>query len=131
MRLSLLQKHENAHEDSVWTAAWAPDGSTLVTGSVDESVKLWNEAGDTLEQKHQLVGGLPSSSKGPEHRSQRQSYFRRPCPSALAKRPLPCACSVQHILARMISSIIRIFCPLCSALASHSALARINRRAAI
>ncbi|KAL4419861.1 hypothetical protein ABPG75_006959 [Micractinium tetrahymenae] len=56
MRLSLLQKHENAHEDSVWTAAWGPDGGTLVTGSVDESVKLWNEAGDTLEQKHQLVG---------------------------------------------------------------------------
>lgn len=56
MRLSLLQKLENAHEDSVWTAAWAPDGDTLVTGSVDESVKLWNEAGDTLEQKHQLVG---------------------------------------------------------------------------
>lgn len=71
MRLSLLQQQENAHEDSVWAAAWAPDGSTLVTGSVDESVKLWQEAGDTLEQRHHLVGlslgvvgvGVDSSGK--------------------------------------------------------------------
>ena len=57
MRLSLLQRKENAHEDSVWAAAWAPGSNTLVTGSVDESVKLWSEVGDTLEQKHHLVSG--------------------------------------------------------------------------
>ncbi|PRW33530.1 WD repeat-containing 61 [Chlorella sorokiniana] len=56
MRLSLLQKQENAHDDSVWACAWAPGSNTLVTGSVDESVKLWQEAGDTLEQRHHLVG---------------------------------------------------------------------------
>ncbi|EFN53663.1 hypothetical protein CHLNCDRAFT_36331 [Chlorella variabilis] len=56
MRLSLLQKQESAHDDSVWAAAWAPTGNTLVTGSVDESVKLWQEVGDTLEQQHHLVG---------------------------------------------------------------------------
>lgn len=59
MRLSLLQKVEGAHDDSVWAAAWAPGDASgvLVTGSVDESVKLWQEAGDALEQKHHLVGG--------------------------------------------------------------------------
>ena len=55
MRLSLLQKLENAHDDSVWTAAWAPDG-TLVTGSVDESAKVWRQGGGGgLEQAHVLV----------------------------------------------------------------------------
>ncbi|KAL4857036.1 WD repeat-containing protein VIP3 [Chlorella vulgaris] len=56
MRLSLLQRLEDAHDDSVWAAAWAPNSNTLVTGSVDESVKLWQESGDTLEQQHHLVG---------------------------------------------------------------------------
>lgn len=84
MRLSLLQKHENAHEDSVWTAAWAPDGGTLVTGSVDESVKLWNEAGDTLEQKHQLVRWQELIDKG----------LKRPSP----KRLLPRRCSCRPCL---------------------------------
>ena len=56
MRLSLLQRAENAHDDSVWACAWAPSSNVLVTGSVDESAKLWQEAGDTLEQRHHLVG---------------------------------------------------------------------------
>ena len=55
MRLSLLQRQEQAHEDSVWAVAWSPASNTLVTGSVDESVKLWQEAEDTLEQRHHLV----------------------------------------------------------------------------
>jgi WD repeat-containing protein 61 len=58
MRLSLLQRQENAHDDSVWAAAWSPTDNTLVTGSVDESVKLWRETGDTLEQVHHLVSQL-------------------------------------------------------------------------
>ena len=31
MRLSLLQKQENAHDDSVWACAWAPGSGTLVS----------------------------------------------------------------------------------------------------
>lgn len=95
MRLSLLQKLENAHEDSVWTAAWAPDGDTLVTGSVDESVKLWNEAGDTLEQKHQLVGGHGSSEKGRGQPSRRRRHRRRRCLGALAYC-VPCLWLAPH-----------------------------------
>ena len=59
MRLSLLQKLENAHDDSVWTVAWAPASNTLITGSVDESVKLWQEGTDTLEMLHRLVSDTP------------------------------------------------------------------------
>ena len=57
MRLSLLHKLDAAHDDSVWAAAWAPGSNTLVTGSVDETVKLWGEEGDALTQQHHLVRG--------------------------------------------------------------------------
>lgn len=55
MRLSLVQTLESAHEDSIWTAAWSLKEDVLVTGSVDESVKLWQAGGPALEQQHQLV----------------------------------------------------------------------------
>ena len=55
MRLSLLQKLDNAHEDSVWAASWAPGSNRLVTGSVDETVKVWNDEGETLKEHHTFV----------------------------------------------------------------------------
>lgn len=55
MRLSLLCKAEEAHEDAVWSCAWA-GGNTLVTGSVDERVKRWEEANGRLEALHTYTG---------------------------------------------------------------------------
>ena len=34
-------KAEGAHTDSVWSAVWAGKDDKLVTGSVDETVKVW------------------------------------------------------------------------------------------
>lgn len=31
-----------AHDEGVWAVAWLPNNTQLLTGSVDESVKLWN-----------------------------------------------------------------------------------------
>lgn len=44
MRLTRTLKVDDAHEDAVWCVAWAPGGRSLVTGSVDESVKVWDVA---------------------------------------------------------------------------------------
>uniref|UniRef100_M4D1G7 Uncharacterized protein n=1 Tax=Brassica campestris TaxID=3711 RepID=M4D1G7_BRACM len=45
MKLAGLKSIENAHEDSVWAATWVPATedrpSLLLTGSLDETVKLW------------------------------------------------------------------------------------------
>lgn len=57
MRVSLLNRVENGHDDAVWGISWAPQSGTLATGSVDESVKIWSESNGTLEQVHQLVRG--------------------------------------------------------------------------
>ena len=51
MKLSSLKQLEKAHDDGVWAAAWAPateaSPQLLLTGSVDETVKIWR--GDELE----------------------------------------------------------------------------------
>jgi len=38
----VASKRENAHEDSIWCATWTAVTNLLVTGSIDESVKVWN-----------------------------------------------------------------------------------------
>mmetsp|Transcript_23081 Transcript_23081/g.55228 ORF Transcript_23081/g.55228 Transcript_23081/m.55228 type:complete len:320 (-) Transcript_23081:232-1191(-) len=65
MRLSLLHSAPEAHTDSVWTATWTDAGQDsayqLLTGSVDETVQLWQEkaGGDgaaSLESLHTFTG---------------------------------------------------------------------------
>lgn len=56
MRLSLLHRLEHAHEDSLWATAWSPSSNLLVTGSVDETVKFWEEVDDVLQPRHTLTG---------------------------------------------------------------------------
>ncbi|PKA63013.1 U4/U6 small nuclear ribonucleoprotein PRP4-like protein [Apostasia shenzhenica] len=45
MKLAVLKTLENAHDESIWAAAWAPARENrpalLLTGSLDESVRLW------------------------------------------------------------------------------------------
>ncbi|KAL2480085.1 WD repeat-containing protein VIP3 [Abeliophyllum distichum] len=49
MKLAPLNTVGNAHDDSVWTAAWVPateeSPPLLLTGSLDETVRLWNPEG--------------------------------------------------------------------------------------
>jgi hypothetical protein len=40
MRATTLQKASD-HEEGIWALAWVPDTDSLLTGSVDETVKLW------------------------------------------------------------------------------------------
>ncbi|KAK9131307.1 hypothetical protein Sjap_011794 [Stephania japonica] len=45
MKLAGLKSKENAHEESIWAAAWVPATESrpalLLTGSLDETVRLW------------------------------------------------------------------------------------------
>ena len=57
--MSLLHKQEDAHEDALWCVAWRPGGKSFITGSVDETVKVWSlgESDDTLlDSSHTYTG---------------------------------------------------------------------------
>lgn len=58
MKINSLKNLANAHADGVWAVAWAPAtqsrGALLITGSVDETVKLWK--GDELEPERTNTG---------------------------------------------------------------------------
>ncbi|CAD6238110.1 GSCOCG00008397001-RA-CDS [Cotesia congregata] len=76
---SLAHKTENAHEDSIWSCAWgrpkkkidtqpdnedsqdsirssSDDAEYIVTGSVDDLVKVWEQKNGSLKLKHKLSG---------------------------------------------------------------------------
>jgi WD40 repeat protein len=40
----------NGHGGSITSVAFSPDGQTVVTGSLDKTVKLWSVADGTLKQ---------------------------------------------------------------------------------
>ena len=52
VKLSRLAVKKDAHEDGVWSLAWTPSSSgesTLLSGSVDETVKTWRVDGDSAD----------------------------------------------------------------------------------
>uniref|UniRef100_A0A1A8C984 Superkiller complex protein 8 n=1 Tax=Nothobranchius kadleci TaxID=1051664 RepID=A0A1A8C984_NOTKA len=57
---SILFKQEHAHDDAIWTAAWGKseaDGSeTIITGSLDDMVKVWKWSDEKLELQWTLEG---------------------------------------------------------------------------
>ena len=54
MKFAHLKSIENAHDESIWAATWVPDTQTrpalLLTGSLDETVKLWKSDALNLER---------------------------------------------------------------------------------
>ena len=58
MKLAGLKSVDNAHDDSVWAVAWVPATSSrsplLLTGSLDETVRLWSS--DELVLENTITG---------------------------------------------------------------------------
>jgi len=48
--MRLVRAHTFTHNNAVYGVAFAPDGKTLATASLDNQVKLWNLADGTLER---------------------------------------------------------------------------------
>jgi len=61
---SLQRREEGAHEEAIWAIDWyrGPEndqnieGSKLITGSLDDSVKIWRYEKDELKLEKALVG---------------------------------------------------------------------------
>jgi WD40 repeat protein len=51
-KLEMLSEKMNAHSDWVMSVAFSPDGTKIVSGSADETIKVWDS-------------GAPKTSKSP------------------------------------------------------------------
>ena len=40
--MELLSKKTNAHSDIIWSVAFSPDGTKIVSGSRDKTIKVWD-----------------------------------------------------------------------------------------
>jgi WD40 repeat protein len=59
---SVLLRTINAHSNSIFTVAFAPDGRTLVSGSMDQTVKFWDPATGRLRET--IVPGESGTDSG-------------------------------------------------------------------
>ena len=67
--MKLTKQHDVlAHDEGVWSVAWVPGTSSVLTGSVDETVKRWDvgEAGVSEVYKHegQMLGVISLACHG-------------------------------------------------------------------
>ncbi len=54
-KLELLSKKMNAHSHFVMLVAFSPDGTKIVSGSVDKTIKVW-DSGEPEPSKSPLLG---------------------------------------------------------------------------
>ena len=53
--MELLSEKTNAHSDWINSAAFSPDGTKIVSGSYDKTIKVW-ESGALEPSKSPLLG---------------------------------------------------------------------------
>ena len=54
-KLELLSEKTNAHSSYVMSVAFSPDGTKIVSGSLDKTIKVW-DSGALLASKSPLLG---------------------------------------------------------------------------
>jgi WD40 repeat protein len=54
-KLELLSEKTNAHSEAITSVAFSPDGTKIVSGSEDKTIKVW-DSGALLASKSPLLG---------------------------------------------------------------------------
>ena len=66
--LELKAEKQNAHSSAVMSVAFSPDGSTIVSGSYNQTIKVWDAVNfrpfNASEWEEVDISGMPKDSDG-------------------------------------------------------------------
>ena len=54
-KLELLSEKTNAHSDSINSVAFSPDGTKIVSGSWDKTIKVWDSGAPRAQNRPSLA----------------------------------------------------------------------------
>jgi WD40 repeat protein len=54
--LGLLSEKTNAHSSEIMSVAFSPDGTMIVSGSEDKTIKVWDSGAQREPSKSRLLG---------------------------------------------------------------------------
>ena len=54
--LGLLSEKTNAHSGEIMSVAFSPDGTMIVSGSEDKTIKVWDSGAQREPSKSRLLG---------------------------------------------------------------------------
>ncbi len=54
-KLELLSEKTNAHSDCIYSVAFSPDGTKIVSGSSDRTVKVWDSGAPRAQNRPSLA----------------------------------------------------------------------------
>jgi WD40 repeat protein len=55
-KLGLLSEKINAHSEAVMSVAFSPDGTKIVSGSADKTIKVWDSGSLRAQNRPSLLG---------------------------------------------------------------------------
>jgi WD40 repeat protein len=54
-KLELLSEKMNSHSDWIWSVAFSPDGTKIVSGSADKTIKVWDSGASRAQNRPSLA----------------------------------------------------------------------------
>ncbi len=55
-KLELLSEKTNAHSNTISSVAFSPDGTKIVSGSYDKTIKVWDSGAPRAQNRPSLLG---------------------------------------------------------------------------
>jgi WD40 repeat protein len=55
MLINCVAEKTNAHSDSIWSVAFSPDGTKIVSGSEDKTIKVWDSGAPQAQNRPSLA----------------------------------------------------------------------------